>query len=291
MSNTFELIAGPFNSNFGGILWHEDTLLFSLMDELLLQQWHPHSGAITTYRSYTGRMNGMALAKDGSIFVCQEGGRRIIQLQENGSANVTATLFEGLIHNHPYDLSIDAKNRVWFSDPHSGTQAFGPQIFPPLPHASIMRLEKDQTGHWKIRRMSFDTEAPRAILLSKDEQTLYVSENPSAVSKNRELRAYPILANGDLGQYRVLHSFGSDGKYLHGGIHGLCKDSAGNIYACAGDTESGMQAAIYKFSAEGNLIAGIPFFNGIPLRATFSKDHENALFVTSSNRCIYRVTV
>jgi sugar lactone lactonase YvrE len=291
MNRTFEKIAGPFNSNLGGLLWYEDTLLFSLMDELLLQQWHPSTNAINTFRAYTGRMNGMALAKDGSIFVCQEGGRRIIQLQPNGSANVTATRFEGLIHNHPYDLVIDSKNRVWFSDPHSGTQAFGPQIFPPLPHASIMRLEKDQIGHWTIRRMSFDTEVPKAILLSADEKTLYVAENPSAVSKNRELRAYPILANGELGKYRVLHSFGSDGTLIHGGIHGLCKDQAGNIFASAGDLASGLMPAIYVFSPEGHLLEGIPFHAGVPQRITFSQNQPNQLYISSSDRCLYRVTI
>jgi sugar lactone lactonase YvrE len=129
MNRTFQRLAGPFESTLGGILWYENSLLFSLIDELLLQQFHPSSGAINTFRAFTGRMNGMALAKDKSIFVCQEGGRRIIQLQPNGSANVTATRFQGAIHNHPYDLCIDSMNRVWFSDPHSGTQAFGPQIF------------------------------------------------------------------------------------------------------------------------------------------------------------------
>jgi gluconolactonase len=291
MNRTFEKVAGPFNSNIGGILWYEGTLLFSLMEELLLQQWQPATKSINIFRAYTGRMNGMALAKDGSIFVCQEGGRRIIQLQPNGSANVTATRFEGLIHNHPYDLSIDSKNRVWFSDPHSGTQAFGPQIFPPLSHASIMRLEKDQIGHWTIRRISFDTESPKAITLSIDEKTLYVAENPTSVATNRELRAYPILSNGELGKYRVLHSFGHDEKGIHGGIHGLCKDASDNIYACAGDSVSSMKPAIYKFSNEGNLIEGIPFSHGIPLRATFSNDDEKVLYVTSSDRCIYKVTI
>jgi gluconolactonase len=291
MTNNFECIAGPFNSQLGGILWDDGGLLFSLIDELLLQKFDPTNGSISTFRSYTGRMNGMAKAKDNSIFVCQEGGRRIIQLQPDGSANVTATRFEGKIHNHPYDLCIDSKGRVWFSDPHSGTQAFGPQIFPPLNHASVMRLERDQIGHWVIKRMSFDTAFPGAVLLSDDEKTLFLAENSDDASSNRELRAYPIKADGSLGKYEVLHSFGSDYLGLHAGINGMCKDHIGQIYACAGDLRSGRHAAIYQYSSAGQLLKRIPFPHGTPIRCTFTGDGNKHLYVTSSNQSIYRLAL
>ena len=290
MTWNFECVAGPFNSHLGGILWDDDGLIFSLIDELLLQKFNPAKGSITTYRSYTGRMNGMAKAQDSSIFVCQEGGRRIIQLQPDGSANVTATRFEGKIHNHPYDLCIDSKGRVWFSDPHSGTQAFGPQIFPPLGHASVMRLERDQIGHWTIKRISVDTTHPGAILLSNDEKILFVAENPEDPLRNRELRAYPIGVDGTLGEFAVLHSFGKDHLGAHAGIHGMCKNQAGEIYACAGDIKDGRHAAIYQYSNTGHLLKAIPFPDATPIRCSFGAD-EKHLYVTASNKCIYRLTL
>lgn len=291
MNKNFECIAGPFNSQLGGILWSDNGLIFSLIDELLLQKFDPTSGLISIFRSYTGRMNGMAKASDKSIFVCQEGGRRVIQLQPDGSANVTATRFEGKIHNHPYDLCIDSKDRVWFSDPHSGTQAFGPQIFPPLEHASVMRLERDQIGHWVIRRMSFDTEFPGAILLSDDEKTLFLAENSDDENSNRELRAYPIKADGSLGKFEVLHSFGKDYLGLHAGILGMCKDHAGQIFACAGDLKNGRHSVIYWYSSSGQLLGAMPFEHGTPIRCTFSGENNKHLYVTSSNKCIYRLAL
>jgi sugar lactone lactonase YvrE len=94
-----------------------------------------------------------------------------------------------------------------------------------------------------------------------------------------------------LGQYTVLHSFGFDAFGIHGGIHGMCKDSSGKIYACAGSTNSSVQPTIYVFSAQGQLIEGIPFTHGIPLRATFTNDESGKLFITSSDRCIYQTTI
>ncbi|MBU3614223.1 SMP-30/gluconolactonase/LRE family protein [Polynucleobacter sp. Latsch14-2] len=291
MTWNFECVAGPFNSELGGILWDEGGLIFSLINELQLQKLNPANGSISAFRSYTGRMNGLAKAKDGSIFACQDGGRRVIQLQPDGSANVTATRFEGQIHNHPYDLCVDSKGRVWFSDPHSATPAFGPQIFPPLPYASIMRLERDRIGHWIIKRLSFDTTAPKAILLSDDEKTLFVAENPDDEHRNRELRAYPIDEDGNLGEFAVLHSFGRDHKGLHAGIHGMCKDSAGQIYACAGDTKSARQASIYQYSSAGQLLRAIPFPHGTPIRCCFAGEEDKHLYITSSDKCIYRLTL
>jgi len=291
MNWNFERIAGPFDSQIGGILIQDDELLFSLIEELLLQKLNFKNGSISTYRAYTGRMNGLAPAKDGSIFVCQEGGRRIIQLQPDGSANPTATRFEGQIHNHPYDLCIDSKERVWFSDPHSGTQAFGPQIFPPLPHASVMRLQRDQIGHWIIKRMSFDTTAPKAILISKDEKSLLVAENPESENHNRELRSYPIAEDGSLGKYTVLHTFGKDHIGIHSGIHGMSKNSSGEVYACAGDLKSARNAAIYRFTNNGQLLGVIPFPHSTPIRCSFAAQDDRNLYVTSTDKCIYRLTL
>ena len=57
--------------------------------------------------------------------------------------------------------------------------------------------------------MTFDTTSPNGILLSKDERTLYLACG-GYIIPTRELRAYPILDDGTLGPYKVLHTFGKD---------------------------------------------------------------------------------
>ena len=118
-----------------------------------------------------------------------------------------------------------------------------------------------------------------------------MAENPTDEHRNRELRAYPIEEDGNLGEFVVLHSFGKDYKGLHAGIHGMCKDNSGQIYACAGDTKNGRQAAIYVYSSAGQLLEAIPFPYATPIRCSFAGEDYQHLYITSSDKCIYRLTL
>ena len=177
----FEKIAGPFQGPTGGLAWDGSGMLFSAVAEGRILRYDPKSGNTSELRKYTNRTNGIAFAPDGALYGCQESSRRVIRFAEDGSTATTAFLLDGSYHNHPNNLAIDSKGRIWFSDPKSELRASGPQIFPPLAHASVLRLEIDPFRKlWSLRRMTFDTIAPRAVALSPDEGTLYVAETDNA---------------------------------------------------------------------------------------------------------------
>ncbi len=102
--------------------------------------------------------------------------------------------------------------------------------------------------------MTQDTTAPRAVLLSPDERTLYVAEGEAGGPRRCELRAYPIADNGEVGEYRVLHTFTSTGSKADRGVEGMCLDRDGNIVACAGWTRGGPGPLIYVFAPSGAVI-------------------------------------
>jgi sugar lactone lactonase YvrE len=235
-------------------------------------------------------VNGIAMGPEGSIFTAQESGRRVIELTADGSARVTATRFNGVVHNFPCDLVVDRGARIWFTDSHTGIQVFGPKIFPPLDHASVMRIERDDRRAWSIRRITFDTQAPRALLLSADEKTLYVADGEIGKGARRELRAYPVRDDGTVGAYRTLHTFGEDGLGPQRGIEGLCLDRHGNVLACGGWKASGPGPMVYAFAASGQLIGAhaLPF--DLPLRCAFGDADRSSLYVTSGDGCVYRAT-
>ncbi|MDB5990052.1 MAG: hypothetical protein JWQ10_1455 [Herbaspirillum sp.] len=288
MTWKFECVAGPFTGALGGVAWDGDGVLFSLIDEMTVKKYLPSSGKVADFRLYTGRVNGIAHElSSGIVFACNEGGRRVIQYLPDGSAMVTATRFNGAIHNHPSDLVVDRQSRIWFSDPYHGVPAFGPNVFPALDHASVMRIERDDRRAWVIRRMTFDTKEPRAVLLSPDEKTLYVSEGSTANAAPRELRAYAIRADGTLGKARVFHTFGGDDFGAHRGIEGMCLDSAGNIVACGGWRQSGSGPMIYVFSPEGRVIETHPLPFDAPVRVAFGNQDLAALYVTGGDGCLY----
>ncbi len=290
MDWTFEKVAGPFEGPTGGLAWDGSGMLFSAITEGRILRYEPASGNVTEFRKHTNRTNGLAFAPDGALYGCQEGSRRVIHFADDGSTATTAFLLDGRYHNQPNNLAIDSKGRIWFSDPWSELRASGPQIFPALEHASVLRLELDSFRKlWSIRRMTYDTVAPRAVALSPDDSTLYVAETDNSPFGRRELRAYPILPDNTLGPHTVLHAFARDYRGEHRGIEGMCVDREGDIVACAGWRKSGPGPLVCVFSPSGAIIEShrVPFDQ--PVNCAFGDADLGSLYVTTAGGELYRV--
>ena len=287
MNLFFKRVSGPYQSELGGITWNGQEVLFSLLDEMVIKQYNPLTQITSDFRKYTGRINGIAFEeKTNNVYAAQEGGRRVIQLLPDGSASVTALRYEGAIHNHPSDLTLDHQGRIWFCDPYSNILAFGPQVFPKLDHASIMRIEKNERHAFVMKRMTFDTKAPRAVVISKDQKTLYVADG-DLTTRERELRAYSIHGNDQLGRPKVLYTFGQDDWGPHRGIEGLCLDNDGNILACGGSFEAGPGPMLFIFATDGHLIKSIPLPFNMPAKIALGGALLNNLYITGGDGFLY----
>jgi gluconolactonase len=283
----FERIAGPFNGAAEGAVWDGKAILFSVPAENRILRYDPLSGNVTEFRKFTNRTKGLACSADGVLYGCQSGSRRVVRFNPDGSASPLADRLDGHFHNHPHDLVIDQKGRIWFTDPYDPIPAPGPQLQGPLERASVLLLDRRPDRMWYIRRMTYDTCFPMAIALSHDEKILYVGETGLG-EKNRELRAYPIHEDGSLGNYIVLHTFGSDYRGPHRGISGMSLDADGNIVACAGWEKSGPGAMIYVFAPSGRVIETHPMSER-PTKCAFGDEDLKTLYVTTENGHLYRV--
>jgi gluconolactonase len=284
----FEPVAGPFaGTTMGGVAWDGEAVLFSLVTGMQIKRFDPASGRTDTWRKYTGRANGLAIGRDGCVYAAQEGGRRVIQYLPDGGATTTGLRLDGRIHNHPCDLVLDSRLRIWFADPYSEMLSIGPQIFPKLDHASVLRAERDERNNWTLRRITSDTAAPRSVLLSPDEKTLYVAEGDKNTPL-RELRSYPVRSDGTVATFSVLHTFGRDHAGPHRGIEGMALAQDGSVVACAGGRNAGPGPMLYVFSASGQLVAGHPFPADAPVRCAFGGKNLNELYVTSADGHLYR---
>lgn len=281
----FKRIGGTYQGAVGGLAWDGSGMLASVIDEGRIVRIDAKTGKAKDYRLYANKITGIAFGPDGLLYGAQDGGRRVIQFQKDGSANVTGLRLDGKIPNHPNDLVLDKAGRIWYADPYSPLYAFGPQIFPYLPHQSVLRIERDERRAWKIRRVTFDTTSPRAVLLSADEKTLYVADGGAKDTK-RELRAYPVNADGSVGRYTVLHSFGADHRGLHRGIEGMCLDGDGNIVACAGSKLAGPGPMVYVFSPSGAILESHELPSDLPMRCAFGE--SDSLYLSSGEGHVYR---
>ena len=203
-----------------GPVWDGRHLFYSEIGASRTWRYDPDSGERVVWREDTGRANGMLRAPGGGLLACEGGGRRVVRYVAGAPTEVIADHFAGAPFNEPNDLAQSASGRIWFSDPNYGERPMH------LDHESVYRV--DPGG--EAVRVTFDTNRPNGVLLNADESELYVAESPHRPDQRRQLRAYPIAADGSLGERRVLHDFG-DAR----GVDGMTRTTEELIVATAGN--------------------------------------------------------
>jgi gluconolactonase len=266
-------------------LWDGGGMLLSVVQEERIMRYDPASGKTDLFRPYTGRVNGLALAKDGTVYGAQEGGRRVVHFRKDGSTGAMPDLLDGHHHNQPTDVIVDGEGRVWFADAYNAQLPYGPPVYPMLDHASVLRLERVSDG-WRIVRVTHDTSGPRAILLSPDEKTLYVADGDAERGNLQRLCSYPVRSGGGLGPVKVMIDF----VVVERGIEGMCLDSQGNIIACAGWKKSGVGPHLYVISPSGTILETHPAPADMPMRVAFGGADLSSLFLTAGDGGLYRAT-
>jgi gluconolactonase len=236
--------------------------------------YDPKSGKTAVFREPGGRTNGLKFDAKGRLVACEGantgGGRRISLTEKDGTVKLLADRFAGKRFNSPNDLTIDAKGRIYFSDPrYVGDE---PRE---LDHESVYRIDPDGSVH----RVTTDTSKPNGLVISPDGKTLYVSDHAADPKGPRALVAYPINADGSLGVRKVLHDFGKER-----GIDGMTVASDGTIVATAGSKAAG---GIYFFAPDGKKLSFLPTPED-PNNCCFGGTDGKTLYITAG-KSLYRV--
>ena len=97
--------------------------------------WHPKLGIFSSGRGHINRLtpegksiifredagtNGLLWDREGRLVACEPKLRRVTRTDTEGKVTVLTDSFDGKKYNHPNDLTIDSKNRIYFSDPRYG---------------------------------------------------------------------------------------------------------------------------------------------------------------------------
>lgn len=229
MTFALEVVVAPSTTEAAAVAWDGSRIVFSRPADNELWSYDPSRRAASVFRKFTGGVTGIAADRHGRVYGCQTPSRRIVTYHAGGSTSVLETQLDGRFHNFPRYAAVDGRGRVWFADPKLGLRAPGPQVFPLLDHASVLRLDPLADGSWTMARMTFDTRHPTVVAVSGDESTLYVVDTPS--SGRQELRAYPIADDG-LGDGSVLTAFATtDG---HSPVSGMATGAHGHLVVAGG---------------------------------------------------------
>jgi gluconolactonase len=264
-----------------GPAWDGEGLLFTSCQKSEIRRFDPARGEISTVYRDTEEANGLVLAPDGRLLACAGESGRVVAYDTSGNRTILVSSFEGKRLNSPNDLALDSQGRIWFTDPRYST--YYPER--ELDHDSVYRFSPvDGDGPWPIERLTFDTTRPNGLLLSFDERTLYVAQSDYAQDSVRQLRAYPVLDDGSLGEYRVLHDFGPNR-----GIDGMCFDTDGNIVATCGWELGGPGGRIAVFAPDGTVLEEHLVPSDRPTNCTFGGAELDTLYVTTIAGELFRV--
>jgi gluconolactonase len=241
-----------------------------------IMAFDPATGKTAVFRDPSGRANGLDFDAKGRLVACEGantgGNRRITITEKDGSVRVLADKWNGKRFNSPNDVTIDANGRIYFTDPrYVGDE---PRE---IDTESVYRIDPDG----KVTQLITDVQKPNGIGVSPDGKTLYLADNNGAKGGNRHLLAYPLKPDGSVGVKKLLHDFGDDR-----GIDGMSLDAEGNVYATAGDGNTG---GVYVFSPEGKKLAFLPTPE-TPSNCVFGGKNRRALYVTAG-KSLYRVPV
>jgi gluconolactonase len=233
----------------------EDALYFTALPKagplVAIKRLDLATGEVRVVREDANGANGMALAPDGRLLVCEQGTpdswARISAVDPaTGDAETVVDALAGLPLNSPNDVVVKSDGTIWFTDPSYGwLQGFKPR---PLHGDNVYRYEP-ASGRLTIVDDSFDK--PNGLAFSPDEEVLYVGDSGA----NHELGTFDPRRPHHIRAFDVV-----DGKRLEasrlfavttpGYPDGIKVDSDGCVYASA---FSGVQV----FAPVGELLGEI----------------------------------
>jgi gluconolactonase len=242
----------------------EDALYFTTVrrKRVAIKRLALADGTVTVVRADANMANGMALDRDGSLVVCEQGTltepARISRVdRRTGSVETVVDSWNGLPLNSPNDVVIARDGAIWFTDPSYGyLQGFRPE---PQTGDHIYRYDP---ASGELTSVLDSLDKPNGLAFSPDERVLYVGDNGAP----HHLLAYDVEAAARLTGGRVLADFTSEQP------DGIKVDERGRIYASA--------AGGVRILDEGGGQVGEIELPGA-VNFTFGGPGRNVLFITA----------
>ena len=262
-----------------GPMWHAGRLWFSDLGdnkmyavsadgkvELLIDR----SGGLQTVPSgsYLGS-NAMVPAKDGSVLMVQQGGRKIVRVSRDLKISPYLDDYQHRKLNSPNDLVFAHDGALWFTDPPFGLARQDQDPGKELNFNAVIRY-----ANGTLTPVITDLTLPNGISFSPDGKTLYVSNYGPKMYVN----AYDVGANGSVSNRRVLIEF-ADNSAGKGGPDGLKVDTAGNIWATG-------PGGVRIITPNGRVL-GLIQFGEVAANVGFGEGGHTAYFTATSS--IYRI--
>lgn len=225
-------------------------------------------GKLTTFRENSNAANGLLVDAQDRLIACEAGAWPRVTRTDlaTGRTEIIAENFNGQPFSGPNDVTIDSRERLYFTD---------------LTGGAVYRI--DAPG--KVERILAlpDIQRPNGVQVSPDDKTLYIVEANPVENGRRDIRAFDLSPSGDVSNARVLYNF-----YPGRSADGISIDTQGNLYASAGlhrrrgshetlDTRCG----VYVISPQGKLLRFHPIPEDTITNNAFGGPGMKTLYVTA----------
>jgi gluconolactonase len=231
---------------------------------------------LTTVRPDANAANGMTLAPDGRLLVCEQGSMTrpaAITLVDRatGATETLVDAWRGAPLNSPNDVVVKRDGMVWFTDPSYGhLQGFRP---PPALTDRVYRYDP-ATGDLAVAADGFDK--PNGLAFSPDERTLYVGDSGAIHApgdydpdRPREVLAFDVTGDGRLTGRRRF------GGPVPGFPDGIKVDGAGRVYVSC-------DRGVLVLDPAGRLVGEIAVPGGA-VNFTFGGPARDVLLITADD--------
>jgi gluconolactonase len=253
----------------------EDALYFTTLPRDLhvaIKRLSLVTGTVEIVRTEANMANGMTLATDGRLLVCEQG-THVTRAQiaavdrATGHAETLLDAPFGLPLNSPNDVVVKSDGTIWFTDP---TYGFLQGFRPPPSHGDFVWRFDPATGRAAVVASDFDK--PNGLAFSPDERTLYIGDsgaNHEAGSfdpqRPHHIRAFDV-AGSRLVNDRLF------AVTTPGFPDGIKVDADGRVYASS-------FAGVQIFDETGELIDEIDLPGAVNF--TFGGPARNTLLITT----------
>ena len=253
-------------------------------------KYDPKTGEATIWRSPSGMSNGLKFDADGNLLAAlgaDYGGRMLIRTDmDTGKSYILTGLYDGKPYNALNDITIDEQGRIYFSDPrYLGHEP----IF--QPGYAVYRLDPDGT----VERIITDGGKTNGVLVSPDQQTLYVVSNDNGwfdfqrlkegeelpILGRHELAAYDLAPDGTVSNRRVLVDYAP-----YSGPDGLVADVDGNLYVAV---RAENRPGIAVYNPDGKELAFISTGEELPTNVGFGGGEESDVLYVTSGKSLYKI--
>jgi gluconolactonase len=239
-----------------GPLWVRDGgyLLFSDIPRNSVIKWKESDGVslfmkpsgytgVVEYRPEPGS-NGLLIDSEGRLVFCEHGDRRISRLEKNGGKRTLVDNYQAKRLNSPNDATFKSNGDLYFTDPIYGLPQHENDPRRELDFCGVFRWSK-ATG--EVTLLTRELSRPNGIAFSPDEKTLYVANS----DPDRAIwMAFPVKADGTLGNGRVFYDVTKLTKTLAGLPDGMKVDAQGRLFASG-------PGGIYVFTPDAELLGRI----------------------------------